>query len=229
MCLVKIYAPKEQHHGKEDIDCEAELLGEHEAADNGREHVGRGSRVFLHDVVQLLQDCRHHEASNTSEEQRHYKKNFDAGACVTKGRESVERIEVRSCDKVDRGGDDGSVEVKPELLLEEVFSRCFEKGLCVHSRAHGVAGSNSSEDDRGERDRVGEVAGEDVANLGDDDGGDDQESAHELKSRHLALENEFVKRGGDDCAEGAKNDPDGGRHQHQSSKVDVVVHWDGEI
>ena len=51
LCLVHVDAPKEQHHGHEDVDGEGELLREHEAADDGREHVGRGPAVLLHYVV----------------------------------------------------------------------------------------------------------------------------------------------------------------------------------
>ena len=53
--------------------------------------------------------------------------------------------------------------------------------------------------------------------------GHDEERSKELKAGDISPEDELVEAGSDNSSEAAENDPDGWRHQDQTSQVDVVV------
>ena len=60
--LIHVDASEEQHHGKDNVNSEAELFRKQEAAKNSCEHVGGGRAVLLHHIVQPLEDSGHHQA-----------------------------------------------------------------------------------------------------------------------------------------------------------------------
>merc|ERR1712180_553201 len=68
-CFIQNYPTKQRYHRHEDEDSELELIREHIAAQQGSDHVSCSTRVFLHYVVQLLQDCSYNQSSNTATHQ----------------------------------------------------------------------------------------------------------------------------------------------------------------
>ena len=130
LLLVEINSCEQQSHGQEDEDRDLELVGEKDGADEGGEDVSRGRAVLLHHVVQLLQDGGHHQPPHTTEEQAQHHKHLDLGVGGLEVGEDEARIEVRGGDDVDQTGHQHPVQVKPELLVQEILSRILIRKHC---------------------------------------------------------------------------------------------------
>merc|ERR1719206_255897 len=73
---------EEQHHGKHDVDGEAELLREEEAAQNSSEHVSCGRAVLLHNIVKFLKDGGNHQPPHTAKEESHHQQHLHPGCHI---------------------------------------------------------------------------------------------------------------------------------------------------
>ena len=130
LLLVEINSCEQQSHGQEDEDRDLELVGEKDGADEGGEDVSRGRAVLLHHVVQLLQDGGHHQPPHTTEEQAQHHKHLDLRVGGLEVGENQAGVQVRGGDNVDQTGHQHPVQVKPELLVQEILSRILNRKHC---------------------------------------------------------------------------------------------------
>ena len=127
--LVEINSCEEQSHSQEDEDVDLKLVREEDGADEGGEDVGRGRAVLLHHIVQLLQDGRHHQASDTAEQEAQHKEDLHLVGGRAQVLEDDAGAKVGGRDDMDKTGHYHPVQIKPELLVQEVLSGILNKKM----------------------------------------------------------------------------------------------------
>ena len=127
--LVQINPNEEKQHCQHDEYRHLKLVGEEKSAEHRREYVGRGRAVLLHHVVQPLQDGRHHQASDTAEQEAQQKEDLHLAGRGVEVMEDDAGAEVGDGQDVDKTGHHHPVQVEPELLGQEILSGILKSKL----------------------------------------------------------------------------------------------------
>lgn len=127
LSLVQEYSCKEESHRQNNEPGYLELVWEEDGADDCCEHVGCGGAVLLHHVVELLKDSGDHEAPDAAKEKPESEEELDVAGGGGELGEDGAGEEAGGGDDVDSPCHAHTVQVQPELLLQEILTRVLKE------------------------------------------------------------------------------------------------------